>query len=175
MCEISSPVEGCFIWAIVEYLEELWAPQVIHKLRIKSEVLWQAEAVWIIFCILTKLLTLCKTKLICEFQYTYYILHCWNYVTQTQVSSTFYLQVWWACDPPIATHLAHHLSLLYTQPSWPLRQLQLLGQIQHLCDASWLKHLPNLKTQKHTTYWIAQTRNNSPLKREVNYKNTISP
>jgi hypothetical protein len=61
----SLPVIGCFIWTIVENLKELRAPQMIHKLRIKSEVLGKAEAVWIILCIFTKLLTL-HTRRICH-------------------------------------------------------------------------------------------------------------
>jgi len=69
----SLPVEGSFIWAIVEDLKELWAPQMIHKLRIKSEVLCKAEAVWIILCIFTKLLTLRITRTYHSHQLTFLI------------------------------------------------------------------------------------------------------
>lgn len=56
------PVERGLIWAVVEDLQKLWSPQMVHKLRVQTEVVRQAEAVWVVFGVLSKLLTLWTNK-----------------------------------------------------------------------------------------------------------------
>lgn len=52
------PVERGFIWGVVENLKELRSPQMVHELRIQTEVLAQSETIRVVFVVLAELLTL---------------------------------------------------------------------------------------------------------------------
>lgn len=52
------PVEGRLVGRVVEHLEELRPPQVVHELGVQAEVLAQPERVRVVLVVLPELLTL---------------------------------------------------------------------------------------------------------------------
>ena len=51
------PIEGRFIWTIIEYLQELTSTKMEHELRINAEIISQSEASRVFFSIIGEFLT----------------------------------------------------------------------------------------------------------------------